>query len=96
VADDVQLAVYHLAASRDPALAAVGPPVELQLRYLRTMHDFRQPILDDHAERTERRVLDIASRILAEDFEPSVDANCRTCAFHRLCPLQPQGRQVGA
>ncbi len=58
------------------------------------MRSYHQPIAEDHAERTEARVLALADRILAEDFEPSVDANCRTCSFHRLCPLQPEGRQV--
>ncbi|MGH9278322.1 MAG: PD-(D/E)XK nuclease family protein [Acidimicrobiales bacterium] len=92
VVDDLQLAVYHLAATRDEGLARLGAPTRLELRYLRTMNVFQQPITDDHAEHTEERVLAVADRILAEDFEPSVDANCRTCAFHRLCPLQPEGR----
>jgi CRISPR/Cas system-associated exonuclease Cas4 (RecB family) len=96
VDDDLQLAVYHLAMVRDPELAALGPPVQLQLHYLRSMRAYSQPLVDDHAARTEARVLAVAERILAEEFEPSVHANCRTCAFHRLCPLQPEGRQVGA
>jgi RecB family exonuclease len=95
VADDLQLAVYHLAATRDPELAELGTPTQLELRYLRSMHTYRQPVVEDHAARTEARVLAVAERILAEEFEPSVDANCRTCSFHRLCPLQPEGRQVG-
>ena len=94
VADDLQLAVYHLAATRDPELAALGPPRQLQLRYLRSMHTYHQPVTDDLAATTEQRVLATAERVLAEDFAPSVRANCRTCSFHRLCPLQPEGRQV--
>jgi len=96
LADDLQLAVYHLAATRDPVLAAFGSPVELQLLYLRTMHRFQQPILAGHAAATEARVLEAAAAIRAERFEPSLDASCRTCPFHRLCPLQPEGREVGA
>jgi hypothetical protein len=34
--------------------------------------------------------------IRAERFDPAVDASCRTCPFHRLCPLQAAGREVGA
>jgi RecB family exonuclease len=94
--DDLQLAIYHLAATRDPELAAFGPPRQLQLLYLRTMHRFEQPILAGHAEATEERVLAAAEDIRAERFEPSVDASCRTCSFHRLCPLQAAGREVGA
>ena len=93
--DDLQLAVYHLAASRDPELAAFGPPTQLQLLYLRTMTHYEQPILPGHAETTEARVLAGADDIRQERFEPSVDASCRNCSFHRLCPLQREGREVG-
>ena len=48
-----------------------------------------------HAEATESRILTAAERILDEQFEPSVHANCRYCSFHRLCPLQREGREVG-
>jgi len=95
VDDDLQLAIYHLAATRDPELAALGPAAQLELHYLRSMRTYAQPITDDHAARTEARVLEVADRILAEEFDPSVHANCRTCAFHRLCRLQPEGRTVG-
>jgi superfamily I DNA/RNA helicase/RecB family exonuclease len=94
--DDLQLAIYHLAATRDPELAALGPPRQLQLLYLRTMHRFEQPLLEGHAEATEARVLQAAAAIRAERFEPAVDASCRTCPFWRLCPLQAEGREVGA
>jgi RecB family exonuclease len=94
VAEDLQLAVYHLAAARDPELATMGPALQLQLHYLRSMRRFDQPVTEEHESRTEERVLATAERILAEDFEPSVDANCRTCSFHRLCPLQDEGRQL--
>jgi hypothetical protein len=93
--DDLQLAVYHLAASRDPELTAFGPPRQLQLLYLRTMHAHEQPVLTGHAETTEARVLATAEDIRQERFEPSVDASCRNCSFHRLCPLQREGREVG-
>src|SRR4030095_4749857 len=32
-ANSLQLAIYYLAALRDPTLAALGPPVEMQLVY---------------------------------------------------------------
>jgi len=93
--DDLQLAVYHLAATTDPTLVAFGPPRQLQLRYVRTMHAFEQPITAGHAETTVARVLAAAELIRQERFEPSVDAACRNCSFHRLCPLQREGREVG-
>jgi RecB family exonuclease len=93
--DDLQLAVYHLAASRDPELAAFGPPRQLLLQYLRTMTEYEQPIVSGHAETTQARVLAAAADIRNERFEPAVDASCRNCSFHRLCPLQREGREVG-
>jgi len=95
VADDIQLAIYHLAASRDPELVALGPATQLRLLYVRSMHAFDQPVTDDHESSTAARVDAAAARILAEEFEPSVDANCRLCSFHRLCPLQDEGRMTG-
>jgi RecB family exonuclease len=94
VADDLQLAVYHLAASRDPELAALGPPRQLRLLYVRSMRAHDQPVTPEHEADTEARVMAAAGHILAEEFEPSVDANCRLCSFQRLCPLQPEGRRV--
>ena len=94
VDDNIQLAVYHLAATRDPALAALGPVTELRLLFLRTMRSFDQEVAADHAQATEKRVLDVAAHVRAEEFEPAVDATCRWCDFQRLCPIQPEGRQV--
>jgi superfamily I DNA/RNA helicase/RecB family exonuclease len=94
--DDLQLATYHLAAERDPKLSAEGSPDRLRLLYLRSMHSREQPITDDHAVRTEARILAMAEQILTEQFQPSVSADCDHCDFHRLCPLQPEGREVGA
>ncbi|MGH9265561.1 MAG: PD-(D/E)XK nuclease family protein [Acidimicrobiales bacterium] len=94
--DDLQLAVYHLAATRDAELAALGPPRQLRLLYLRTMRAYEQLVLAGHAEATEARVLAAAEQIRLERFEPSVDASCRHCSFHPLCPLQREGREVGA
>ena len=95
MADDLQLATYHLAASKDPLLNALGPPTQLHLLYLRRMEVREQEVRPDHAEVTEGRILSTAERILAEEFEPSAAADCDHCDFHRLCPLWPEGREVG-
>ena len=100
--DNLQLATYHLAATRDPAIAAHGSPDRLRLHYLdsgsgplpHSGKDIDQPIATDHVERTEARILLTAEAILDEQFEASVDASCDYCSFHRLCPLQPEGREV--
>jgi superfamily I DNA/RNA helicase/RecB family exonuclease len=93
--DNLQLAVYHLAATRDPDLAVLGPPTQLRLLFLRSMHCYDQDVAPGMAEATEARVADVAARIRREEFLPAVDANCRWCSFHRLCPIQPEGREVG-
>lgn len=95
VADNVQLAVYHLAVTHDPALAAMGSATELRLLYLRSMNVHEQPVTESHARATEERILATAEAIGREEFEPAFDANCRYCSFARLCPIQPQGREVG-
>jgi superfamily I DNA/RNA helicase/RecB family exonuclease len=93
--DDLQLATYHLAASLDPDMAAWGPPTQLRLLYLRRMEAREQAVRPDHAAVTQARILATADEIVAESFEPSVDADCDHCDFHRLCPLWPEGREVG-
>lgn len=97
VDDDLQLALYHLAAHRDPELSALAEASEMRLVYLRSMHRYDVVVADSQAQvaATEGRVLARAAELLDERFEPSVDATCRHCDFHRLCPLQPEGRQVG-
>jgi RecB family exonuclease len=95
MADDLQLATYHLAATRDPVLSALGPPTQLRLLYLRRMEAREQEVRPDHAETTEARIFATAERILTEEFEPSAAADCDHCDFHRLCPLWPEGREVG-
>jgi len=94
--DNIQLAVYHLAATRDPDLVALGPPTRLELLFLRSMARYEQAIAPDHVARTEARILDTADQILTEAFEPVAGPHCQLCDFQRLCPLWPEGREVGA
>ena len=95
--DDLQLAVYHLAASRDPALNQYGPVQALELNFIAagTSGTVRPQVISaDHDQLTEGRVVALAARMLSEEHEPSVAANCEYCDLHRLCPLQPQGRPI--
>ncbi|HVE95178.1 MAG TPA: PD-(D/E)XK nuclease family protein [Acidimicrobiales bacterium] len=94
--DDLQLAVYHLAATRDAELAEVGSPVRLELLYLRSGKHREQAITGDHEERTEARILVAAQAILDEAIDPNPAAECGYCDYHRLCPLQKAGRDRGA
>ncbi|MEY2419144.1 MAG: hypothetical protein QOG90_1824 [Actinomycetota bacterium] len=96
VADDLQLAVYYLAALRSGELAAKGAPTRLELLYIRLNKTFSQPITDDHEERAETRILAAAAQMLDEQLAPLPTADCDHCDYHRLCPLQRAGREVGA
>jgi RecB family exonuclease len=92
--DDLQLAVYHLAATLDPDLAALGPVRSLALDFLAVDKQVMQPITEDHLQRTIARISEVATRMLAEETTPSVHASCDYCDFARLCDLQSQGRPV--
>jgi RecB family exonuclease len=94
VNDDLQLAAYHLAAIRDPAIAALGPVGSLTLNYLRDGRSIEQPIVNGHDLVTSARIQHLIDEMFAESHEPSPFANCEYCDFHRLCDLQLPGRPV--
>jgi superfamily I DNA/RNA helicase/RecB family exonuclease len=92
----LQLAIYYLAALRDPELAGLGPPVEMQLVYPARPRQGRfarvsQRPGPDHAERVERRLLALLGGAAAESFDPNPHADCRFCPFKTICPMWPQG-----
>ena len=94
----LQLAIYYLAALRDPELAALGHPVEMQLVYpARVMHGrftrVSQHPGPDHAGRVEQRLLALLDGAAAESFDPDPHADCRMCAFKPICPMWPQGEE---
>jgi superfamily I DNA/RNA helicase len=95
----LQLAIYYLAALRDPELAALGPPVEMQLVYPAQARMGRfarvsQRPEPDHAELVERRLVPLLDGAAAEAFDPSPHADCRFCAFKVICPMWPQGEDL--
>src|SRR5918993_2977120 len=86
------------AALRDPELAALGRPVEMQLVYpARVMHGrftrVSQHPGPDHAGRVEQRLLTLLDGAAAESFDPDPHADCRMCAFKPICPMWPQGEE---
>ncbi len=95
-ARSLQLAIYYLAALRDPELAALGLPVEMQLVYPAKARQGRftrvsQHPGPDHAARVERRLVALLEGAAAEAFDPNPHADCRMCAFKPICPMWPQG-----
>src|SRR5215211_7139894 len=94
----LQLAIYYLAALRDPELAALGRPVEMQLVYPARVKQGRftrvgQHPGPDHAGQVERRLLALLDGAAAESFDPDPHADCRMCAFKITCPMWPQGEE---
>jgi superfamily I DNA/RNA helicase/RecB family exonuclease len=92
----LQLAIYYLAAARDPELAALGVPVEMQLVYPAQARGGRfarvsQRPGPDHAGLVEQRLVPLLEGAAAEAFDPSPHADCRFCAFKTICPMWPQG-----
>ncbi len=92
----LQLAIYYLAALRDPELAALGIPVEMQLVYPARAAQgrfarARQRPGGDHAAEVERRLLPLLDGAAAEQFDPNPHADCHFCAFKPICPMWPQG-----
>jgi superfamily I DNA/RNA helicase/RecB family exonuclease len=95
-ARSLQLAIYYLAALRDPELAALGLPVEMQLVYPARARQGRftrvsQHPGPDHAAEVERRLVALLEGAAAEAFDPNPHADCRMCAFKPICPMWPQG-----
>jgi superfamily I DNA/RNA helicase/RecB family exonuclease len=94
----LQLAIYYLAALRDPELAALGHPVEMQLVYPARVKQGRftrvsQHPGPDYANQVEQRLLALLDGAAAESFDPDPHADCRMCAFKPICPMWPQGEE---
>jgi len=92
----LQLAIYYLAATRDPELAALGVPVEMQLVYPAQARGGRfgrvtQRPGPGHASVVEQRLVPLLEGAAAEEFDPNPHADCRFCTFKTICPMWPQG-----
>jgi superfamily I DNA/RNA helicase/RecB family exonuclease len=99
VRKDLQLAIYYLAALRDPELAELGPPVEMQLVYpaqprMGRFARVSQRPEPDHPQLVERRLTPLLEGAASEAFDPSPHADCRFCPFKIICPMWPQGEDL--
>lgn len=87
--EDLQLALYALAAREVEELAALGEVAELAYLFPRPEKDVvrrEQIVVPGHADATRDRVRRLVAAIVAERFDPSPDADCRFCEFKSLCP----------
>ena len=89
--DDLQLALYAVAAAEEPELAALGRVGEIVYLFPRHLAQGRvarrgRTVTPDLVDTTRTRIRGLVGDIVAERFEFSPDADCRYCDFVRLCP----------
>jgi ATP-dependent exoDNAse (exonuclease V) beta subunit len=101
----LQLAAYYLAMRRVPELAELGEPRVLELAFLflegqdggykhmsTTPERFE---LGEYEEWAERTILELLALVRSESFAPNPEADCMWCDFKTICPVWPQGAEVG-
>ena len=106
----LQLAAYYLAMRRVPELAELGEPRVLELaflflegqdggyRHMSTTPD-RAPAgseLREYEEWAETTILELLALVRSESFAPNPEADCMWCDFKTICPVWPQGAEVGS
>jgi len=95
----LQLAIYHLAVKTDEKLQEFGEPLLARLVYPGAYNrDGSHQVLTQNAEEAEKvieKLPGIISAVRSEDFRPSPHADCHFCKMRPLCPLYPDGQEVG-
>jgi superfamily I DNA/RNA helicase len=98
--ESLQLAIYYLAARSVPELSSLGEPASMQLVYpnapLTKDGVQRRCQKPEEAERALERLPGLMEAVLAEDFRPNPEADCRWCKFKPLCPLWSEGKELPA
>jgi superfamily I DNA/RNA helicase/CRISPR/Cas system-associated exonuclease Cas4 (RecB family) len=98
--ESLQLAIYYLAVKSDPDLARLGEPSAMQLIYPGAPMSHgdvtRRCQTPEEAEKAIKRLPVLIDSVLAEDFRPNPEANCRWCKFKPLCPLWAEGKELPA
>lgn len=97
--EDLQLATYYLALTRDPNLAELGEPMRMELAFIASNYWKSRPGVDprripNYAENAVERIEALVAGIRSEDFSPREEADCQWCSFKPLCPLWPEGQEV--
>jgi ATP-dependent DNA helicase UvrD/PcrA len=79
--ESLQLSIYALAA-KDKRLAAASL-VFINLENCAAVQSSRSP---DDLLKTERKVVEVARKIAAGEFEPKPGFGCHSCSYHSICP----------
>jgi RecB family exonuclease len=98
--ESLQLAIYYLAATKDPEIAALGEPSSMQLIYPKpplskgdVQKRFQKP---EEAQKVLEKLPKLMEGVIAEDFRPNPEADCTWCKFKPLCPLWSEGKELPA
>jgi putative RecB family exonuclease len=97
--ESLQLAIYYLAATSDPQISELGKPISMQLVYpgqLSKGDVTKRCQTPEEAEAALTRLSPLMEGVLAEDFRPHPEADCKWCKFKPLCPLWPEGKELPA
>jgi superfamily I DNA/RNA helicase/RecB family exonuclease len=106
VNNSLQLGAYYLAMMRVPELRELGEPRVLELAFLfpegsdggythRAMSPERFG-LHEYEEWVETTIHELLALVRSERFAPNPEANCRWCHFKPICPIWPEGAEVGS
>jgi superfamily I DNA/RNA helicase/RecB family exonuclease len=104
----LQLAIYYLAATtpgavvepEDCDLTKLGEPAAMQLVYPNVPpvngNVQKRSQKPEEAREVLKRLPDLIDGVLAEDFKPNPEADCKWCKFKPLCPLWSEGKELPA
>ncbi|MDQ3877751.1 MAG: ATP-dependent helicase [Actinomycetota bacterium] len=98
--ESLQLAIYYLAAQSDERLRELGEPASMQLIYpnapLSKGDVAKRAQKPEEAQAALERLPRLIEGVLAEDFRPNPEADCKWCKFKPLCPLWSEGKELPA
>ncbi|HEX2057105.1 MAG TPA: ATP-dependent DNA helicase [Actinomycetota bacterium] len=104
----LQLAIYYLAATTPGAvveppgtdLTELGEPAAMQLVYPNVPpvngNVQKRSQKPEEAQEVLARLPVLIDGVLAEDFRPNPEADCKWCKFKPLCPLWSEGKELPA
>ena len=97
-AEALQLGFYLLAAQSDPAISALGEPVEAEFWYPAMTNAKKMPAIQSETSwnQSVRCSTEAADGIRAEEWGYRPGPHCRTCRVRVVCPAWPEGREAYA
>ena len=96
-AEALQLGFYLLAAQSDPAISALGEPVEAEFWYPAIDSPKKiRPFNPDKLESVGALLTEAADGIKSENWGYRAGPHCRTCRVRVVCPAWPEGREAYA